>query len=145
MTWFFYLKFAVLLFSLPLVGLAQNTSTSSTGIQNALNQNMTTAMNRTNASCTSDLRIDKSAVENILRLSHNYATHVIEIKVSVNSGNKIRELKWSWAEEIGRTIISLKTSYSQVSPFHFVTLNPGIKKVNVVVENYGCLPNGSNG
>ena len=106
---------------------------------------MTTAMNRTNASCTSDLRIDKSAVENILRLSHNYATHVIEIKVSVNSGNKIRELKWSWAEEIGRTIISLKTSYSQVSPFHFVTLNPGIKKVNVVVENYGCLPNGSNG
>ena len=105
-------------------------------------------MNLTNASCHSDLRIDKSAVENILKLSHNYATHVIEIKVSVNSGNDTRELKWSWADEIGRTIISLKASlprfYSK-SPFPYITLNPGIKEVNVVVENYGCLPNGSNG
>ena len=109
---------------------------------------MTTAMNLTNASCHSDLRIDKSAFENILKLSHNYATHVVEIKVSVNSGNETRELKWSWADEIGRTIISLKASlptfYAKSSFFH-ITLNPGIKEVNVVVENYGCLPNGSNG
>ena len=145
MTSFFYLKFSVLLFSLPLVGLAQNSSTSSTGIENALNQNMTTAMNLANASCHSDLRIDKSAVENILKLSHNYATHVIEI--SVNSGNDTRELKWSWADEIGRTIISLKASLPKfyATPFFYITLNPGIKKVNVVVKNYGCLPNGSNG
>ena len=149
MTTFIYLAFVVLSFSLPLVGLAQNTSTGTT---NASKQNMTTALNLTNASCKSDLRISKLAVENILRLSHHYATHVIEIKISINSGNETRELKWSWADEIGRTIISLslKTSHSQVfdlpiSPFYFVTLNPGIKDVNVVVENYGCLPNGSNG
>ena len=107
---------------------------------------MTTALNLANASCHSDLRIDKSAVENILKLSHNYATHVIEI--SVNSGNDTRELKWSWADEIGRTIISLKASLPRVyakSPLPYITLNPGIKEVNVVVENYGCLPNGSNG
>ena len=135
----------MLLFSLPLVGLAQNTSSSSTGIENVQNQNVTTA------SCHSDLRIDKSAVENILRLSHHYATHVIEIEVSVNSGNQTRQLKWSWTDEIGRTIISLKTSLPQdsilpISSFHHITLNPGIHEVNVVVvENYGCLPNGSNG
>ena len=150
MTTFIYLAFVVLSFSLPLVGLAQNTSTTSTGIENAPNQNMTMALNLTNASCNSDLRIDKSAVENILRLSHHYATHVIEIRVSVNSGNETQELKWSWAAEIGRTIISLKSSLSQdsilpISSFHFITLNPGIKEVNVVVENYGCLPNGSKG
>ena len=134
----------MLLFSLPLVGLAQNTSTSSTGIENVQNQNMT------NASCHSDLRIDKSAVENILRLSHHYATHVIEIKASVSSGNETRELKWSWTDEIGRTIISLKTSLPQdsilpISSFHHITLNPGIHEVNVVVVDYGCLPNGSKG
>ena len=141
---FFYLKFAVLLFSLPLVGLAQNTSSSSTGIDNVQNQNVT------NASCHSDLRIDKSAVENILRLSHHYATHVIEIEASVSSGNETRELKWSWTDEIGRTIISLKTSLPQdsilpISSFHHITLNPGIHEVNVVVVDYGCLPNGSKG
>ena len=138
----------VLLFSLLLVGLATNTSTSSTGTKNALNQNMTTARNLTNASCNSDLRIDKSAVENILRLSHNYATHVVEIEVSVNSGNKTEELKWSWADEIGRTIISLKATFSEYkinsSSLYTFTLYRGIKRVNVVVENYGCLPNESN-
>ena len=117
---------------------------------------MTTTLNLTSASCTSHLRIDELVVENILRLSHHYATHVIEIKVSVNSGNEKPELKWSWADEIGRTIISLKTSLSQgsilllsyylpISSFHYITLNPGIKEVNIVVENYGCLPNGSKG
>ena len=149
MTTFIYLAFVVLSFFLPLVGLAQNTSTFSTGTENASNQNMTTTLNLTNASCNSDLRIDKSAVENILRLSHHYATHVVEIKVSVNLGNKTQELKWCWADGIGRTIISLKTLLSQdlilpISSFHFITLNPGIKKVNAVVENYGCLPTGSN-
>ena len=137
----------MLLFSLLLVGLATNTSTSSTGTKNALNQNMTTARNLTNASCKSDLRIDKSAVENILRLSHNYATHVVEIEVSVNSGNKTQELKWCWADEIGRTIISLKATFSEykvTSPLFTFTLYRGIKRVNVVVENYGCLPNESN-
>ena len=73
---------------------------------------------------------------------------MIEIEVSVNSGNETRELKWSWADEIGRTIISLKTSLPRIyakSPLPYITLNPGIKEVNVAVENYGCLPNRSNG
>ena len=54
------------------------------------------------------------------------------------------------ADEIGRTIISLKTPIPQepilpTSSVHYITLDPGIQEVNVVVENYGCLPNGSNG
>ena len=156
MTTFIYVAFVVLSFFLPSVGLAQNTSM---GTENASNKNMTTTLNLTSASCNSDLRIDEIAVDNILGLSHNYATHVIEIRVSVNSGNETRELKWSWAAEIGRTIISLKTSHSQgsqgpillpsyslpISSFHYITLNPGIKEVDVVVENYGCLPTGSKG
>lgn len=136
MALFDYIKFTVLFFSLPMVGLAQNTSTPS-------NQNMTMIQNLT--SCKSDLRTDELAVEDILRLTRSYTTHVVEITVSVNSGNKTRKLKWSWADEIGRTIISLKASLSQATSFHYITLNAGIKEVNVVVENHGCLPNGSNG
>ncbi|CAB3984045.1 Hypothetical predicted protein [Paramuricea clavata] len=109
---------------------------------------MTATLNQTNASTICKLRIDESTVENILRIMHNYTTHVIEIKVSINSGNKTRrfpELVWPWASEIGRTIISLKAQ--STSSLHIITLTPGIKKVNVVVfeENYGCLPKGSNG
>ena len=136
MALFHYIKFTVLLFSLPMVGLAQNISTPS-------NQNMT--MIRDLTSCNSDLRIDELAVEDILRHTQSYTTHVVEITVSVNSGNKTRELKWSWADEIGRTIISLKGSVSRASSFYYITLNAGVKEVNVVVENHGCLPNGSNG
>ena len=136
MALFHYIKLTVLLFSLPMVGLAQNISTPS-------NQNMT--MIRDLTSCNSDLRIDELAVEDILRHTQSYSTHVVEITVSVNSGNKTRELKWSWADEIGRTIISLKGSVSRASSFYYITLNAGVKEVNVVVENHGCLPNGSNG
>ena len=151
MALFDYIKFTVLLFSLAMVGLAQYTSTPS-------NQNMTMIQNLT--SCNSDLRIHELAVEDILRHAQSYTTHVVEITVSVNSGNKTREFKWSWADEIGRTIISLKalSSFSHTSSssssslynlgtssFHYITLNAGVKEVNVVVENHGCLPNGSNG
>ena len=135
MALFDYINFTVLLFSLPMVGLAQNISTPS-------NQNMTMIRNLT--SCNSDLRIDELAVEDILRHTQSYSTHLVEITVSINSGNKTRELKWSWADEIGRTIISLKGSVSRASSFYYITLNAGAKEVNVVVENHGCLPNGSN-
>ena len=136
MALFDYINFTVLLFSLPMVGLAQNISTPS-------NQNMTMIRNLT--SCNRELRIDELAVEDILRHTQSYTTHVVEITVSVNSGNKTRELKWSWADEIGRTIISLKGSAFRAPSFYYITLNAGVKEVNVVVENHGCLPNGSNG
>jgi hypothetical protein len=129
------------------VGLAQNNSTSSLRDKSGRNLNMAT-LNQTNASTICKLRIDKSTIENILRIMHNYTTHVAEIKVSVNSGNKTRrfpEFTWPWANEIGRTIISLKAQ--STSSLHIIALTPGIKKVNVVVfeENYGCLPKGNNG
>ena len=156
MTSFIYLKFAVLLVHLSWVGFAQNNSTSSTEGKIVSNLNLT-VLNQINTSNICKLRMDESAVENILRFMHNHATHVVEINVFIDSKNETRsfpELVWPWADEIGRTIISLKArtgspSFSNItkSSLHFITLNPGIEKVNVVVseENYGCLPKGSNG
>ena len=154
MTSFIYLKFAVLLVHLSRAGFAQNNSTSSTEGKIISNINLT-VLNQTNTSNICKLRMDESAVENILRFMHNHATHVVEINVFIDSKNETRsfpKLVWPWANEIGRTIISLKArtttfGYITLSSLHFIILNPGIKKVNVVVseENYGCLPTGSNG
>ncbi len=156
MTSFMYFKFAILLLHLSWVGFAQDNSTHSTKGKIVSNLNMT-ALNLTNASSICQLRIDESAVENILRFMHNYTTHVVEINVFIDSKNETRsfpELIWPWANEIGRTIISLKARTSAIynrnitiSSLHFITLNPGIEKVNVIVseENYGCLPTGSIG
>ena len=153
MTSFVYFNCVVLLVHLPWVGLAQENSTSSPGNKNGTKLNMTTS-NRTNALINCTLRIDESAVENILRFMHNYTTHVVKIEVSINSGNKTQrfpELIWPWASEIGRTIISLiarYTSFVQLR-WHFPLspLNGGIEKVDVLVsvKNYGCLSAGSKG
>ncbi|CAB4018798.1 Hypothetical predicted protein [Paramuricea clavata] len=149
----FVFNCVVLLLHLPWVGLAQDHSTSSPEVKNATNLNMT-MLNLTNASIIcKQLRINDSAIENILRLIHDPITHVVEIKVSINSGNKTRrfpEFIWPWANEIGRTIISLKAQsnaiFNQFS-LRISTLNVGIEKVDVVVseEYYGCLPAGSKG
>ena len=159
MTSFVYFHCVVFLLYLPWVGLAQKNSTSSLRDKNGTNLNMTTSnmttLNLTNASINCTLRLDESAVENILRFMHNYTTHVVEIKVSINSGNKTRrfpELIWPWASEIGRTIITLiARSTSSVQPVGWnlplSSLTVGIEKVDVLVseENYGCLPTGSKG
>ena len=156
MTSFLYFKFTVLLVHLSWVGFAQNNSTSSTEGKIVSNLNLT-VLNQTNTSNICKIRMDESAVENILRFMHNHVTHVVEINVFIDSKNETRifpELVWPWANEIGRTIISLKartvaTIFRNItiSSLHFITLNPGIEKVNVVVseESYGCLPTGSNG
>ncbi|CAB4011447.1 Hypothetical predicted protein [Paramuricea clavata] len=113
-----------------------------------------TTSNLTNALNNRKLRIDESTVENILGFMHNYTTNVVEIKVSINSGNKTQrfpELMWPWASEIGRTIISLTARYTSSVQlwWHFPLspLNGGIEKVDVLVsvKNYGCLPTESKG
>ena len=152
-----YLKFAMILLSLPLPRLAsQNNSLSSTENKNSQNVNNTKAINPANGSNICKLRINKLAIEKIVRFMENYATHVVEITVYVMSGNKTQafsDFKWSWASEIGRTIITLKGQtidiFSKdaipISFFHFITLNHGIKEINIVVfeENYGCLQRGN--
>ena len=145
---FVYFNCAVLLLYLPWVqGLAQNNSTSSPENKSGTNLNMTT-LDVTNASSNCTLRMDELAIENIFRFMQDYTTRVVEIKVSINSGNKTQrfpELIWPWANGIGRTIISLKAQ--SASSLHVATLTPGIKKVDMVVfeGNYGCLPKGKNG
>ncbi|XP_028401015.1 uncharacterized protein LOC114524097 [Dendronephthya gigantea] len=102
------------------------------------------------------LRIKKSDIENILRLMLQYTTNVVEMELTIHSKNETRSFpkyKWSWASEIGRTIISLiarpfiKILGVPPSSLNFITLRRGIEKVNVAVfeEIEGCLPTGSDG
>ena len=77
-------------------------------------------------------------------------THVVEIGISIKSWNETQNFqnrKWVWANEIGRTIISLIANMNSVPTWYFSTLSRGIKKVNIVIfeENYGCLPRGDKG
>lgn len=157
MTSFIYLKSVMILLSLSLARPAsRNNSLPSTGCKNSLNVNEAKAINRANGSNICKLRINKLAIEEIVRSMKNYATHVVEITVSVmlkNSTRNFSDFKWPWASEIGRTIIALKGQASDIfskaipiSFFHFITLQHGIKKVNVVIfeENYECLQRRSN-
>ena len=155
---FLYLKSSVLFFQLSLVGSAQDISTTSTPskIDSSLNVNV---LDHTKASAICKLQIYKPTVENILRYMQKHTTHVVVISVYINSKNETRifpELVCPWANEIGRTIISLKAQPggvfsslrgTTISSLHYITLNPGIEKVDVVVYelNYGCLPEGSSG
>ena len=144
-----YLKFAVLLLQLSSVSFAQDTLTTSTPSTIGSTHPNITFSNPINASTICNLRIDESAVENILKS----ISHVTEIHVFIHSKNETRifpEHIWPWADEIGRTIISLKAQRSglvTISSWYFITLTPGIEHMNVVVfeENYGCLPKGING
>ena len=151
-----YLKFAVLLLQLFMMGFAQDTLTTSTPSTIGSIHPNGTVSNPINASVNCNLRLDESAVENILRSMHNHITHVAKIHVIIESKNGTRifpEYIWHWADEIGRTIISLKAqrsglfSISSISSWHFITLNPGIEQMNVIVfeANNGCLPKGING
>ena len=151
--------FLVLLLRLFLVGFAQGILTVSTPSKIDSSLNITVPSDHTNASTICKLQIYKSAVENILRYMQKHTTHVVVISVYINSKNETRifpELVWPWANEIGRIIISLKAQPggvfsslrdTTISSLHYITLNPGIKKVDVVVSesNHGCLPEGSSG
>ena len=165
MTPFTYHKSTILLILLPLMGHAQVNSTFHRENISASNQKSSMILNLTSVRTECKLQVEPSSLENVLRLMRNRAIHVVDLKVSVNLGNKTRnfgQLRWPWASEIGRTIISLKgrtkihhsnyrntkgESIGTISSLHFITLNPGFKELDVVVfeESYGCLPTGNNG
>ncbi|XP_028400502.1 uncharacterized protein LOC114523694 isoform X2 [Dendronephthya gigantea] len=151
---FAYPTLAVVSLFLSLAVFANENSTSSPGGKNvAIDQPMTN-LNLTNTTnrCESHkpkLRISESDVKNIINAMHKYTTNGVEIELTIDSKNETRSFpkyKWSWAGEIGRTIISLITSVAGNKFFCF-TLTPGIAKVNVVVSELtdGCLPTGNNG
>jgi hypothetical protein len=105
-----------------------------------------TALNITNISAICKLQINESTLNNVLQLMHRSTgtTQVVELAVSISSRNETQhfpELKWAWANEIGRTISSLIAQTSPAQPWYFNTLSTGIEKVNIVVleERYGCL------
>ncbi len=111
------------------------------------------ALNRASNSPKCNLQLDESKLEDVLRLQHEPTRNIVKIKISVVSGNKIQyfpEMSWPWANEIGRTIISLvwhaeNTIFS--SPLFTWMLNVGTAEVNIKVkeETDGCLPPGNQG
>ena len=105
-----------------------------------------------NVSKTCKLQINDSVLQNILQLTHESTTQVVELAVLIYSRNGTRmsqELKWAWANKVGGTIISLITQMSSSRPYYFYTLSAGVKNVKVAIselDNYhGCLPTEENG
>ncbi|XP_028403487.1 uncharacterized protein LOC114526163 isoform X2 [Dendronephthya gigantea] len=155
-----YLRFSVFVLLMALVCFVHESSTSSLRGKNVFFYSRMETCNLTSASVKRrddkiKLQMNKSDVENILKLMLQYTTNVVEIELTIHSKNNTRSFpkyKWSWASEVGRTVISLierpfiKLNYKP-SSLHFITLKRGIKKVNVVVfeEIDGCLPTGNKG
>ena len=105
-----------------------------------------------NVSKTCKLQINDSILQNILQLTHESTTQVIELAVLIYSRNGTRmsqELKWAWANKVGGTIISLITQMSSSRPYYFYTLSAGVKNVKVAISEldnyYGCVPTEENG
>jgi hypothetical protein len=99
------------------------------------------------------LQIDKSKIEEILSKHDNSTTNVVNIKISIVPGDKTRyfqELELPWANEIGRTIISLvrrATDTIFTSPLFTSILEVGTEEVDIQIkeETDGCLPYGKEG
>ena len=101
-----------------------------------------------------NLQIDESTIEDVLRLQHEPTTNVINLKVTVVSENETRcfpKMKWPWANELGRTIISLawraKDTAILPSPLFTWTLEVGTEEVDILIteKTDGCLPLGDQG
>ncbi|XP_028400980.1 uncharacterized protein LOC114524065 isoform X2 [Dendronephthya gigantea] len=106
-----------------------------------------------NVTACKTIHFDGSKVEDLLRLMLKPTTKTIEITATVASANKTRvfpEMKWPWANEIGRTLISLvaraKSSVFD-SPLFTFPFEVGIKGISIVAaeDPVGCLPSGKNG
>ncbi len=99
------------------------------------------------------LHIDNSIIEEVLKLQHKPTTNIVRLKVSVISENGTRTrcfpvMEWSWANYIGRTIISLvKQAMLFTSPVFTEILEVGTEKVDIQVmeKTDGCLPPGNEG
>ena len=120
---------------------------------NSTFQRRNNTLNGTSTSAVCKLHINKSEIEEVLRLQYNSTTNTVKIKVSVVSENGTRyfpEMTWLWASEIGRTIISLVRRAKDsifASPFFTSILEIGTEEVDMKVteETDGCLPPGEEG
>ncbi len=112
---------------------------------------MTSFNNKENVSICK-FRLEKSALKYILALTDEPTTQAVEILAWTQS----KAFQWVWANEFGRTLISLIAELSTPAPLtipglltipapqplQFSTLSAGIKEadIRVSVESYRCWP-----
>ena len=103
-----------------------------------------------NASC---VQFDESKLADVLHLIREPAVNTVEMILTVASANRTRvfpEMKWPWANEIGRTLISLtsraKASFLSSNIFT-CALEVSMERVSIEVteETIGCLSPGKKG
>ena len=98
------------------------------------------------------VQFDELKLADMLQLMRESAVNTIGITVTVASANQTRvfpEMKWLWANEIGRTLMSLisRANTMFASPIYTFPLEVGMKTVSTEVteEPTGCLPSGREG
>ncbi|XP_028414145.1 uncharacterized protein LOC114537209 [Dendronephthya gigantea] len=111
-------------------------------------------MSKRNVSSTSckNVQFDETKLADVLHLMRKPAINTIKITVTVSSANRTRvfpEMKWVWANEIGRTLISLISRAESMfaSAIYTFPLEVGMEKVSMEVteEPTGCLTSGKEG
>ena len=160
---FFLLKmstFAKVLTLVPLVILfLPNIASNSAQEFSSMNENIRSkryvAANSSNTTAGCDPKISQSAFKDILKLMSSSKTNVIDLHVWIQSANdtmtKTQVLDGiKWANEIGRTLISLiaqakESSRPMLLPYTR-TMTAGIHGVNIVLaeETIRCLLSGNN-
>jgi hypothetical protein len=143
-TSFYYLTAVIFL-------VCRSTTTFAEG--NSTFQPKNNTFNGSSISAVCKLHINKSEIEEVLRLQYNSTTNTVKIKVSVVSENETRyfpEMTWLWASEIGRTIISLVRLAKDTifpSPLFTSILEIGTEEVDIQIteKTDGCLPPGDEG
>jgi hypothetical protein len=111
-------------------------------------------LNGTNNSTVCNLHVDKSKIKEVLSKHDNSTTtNIVNIKISIGPGNKTRysqKLELPWANENGRTIISLVRRARDTiftSPLFTLILEIGTEEVDIQImeEIDCCLPTGKEG
>lgn len=101
-----------------------------------------------NISCNT-VQFDELKLADVLHLMREPAVNIIKITVTVPFANRTRglpEMKWPWANVIGRTIFSLISRIIAIFDLQLYTLplEVGMETVSVEVREklIGCLPSG---
>ena len=97
-----------------------------------------------------NLTVDQSVLTTISELTHDSAMNLVELQLFVGSENESRllpDVKWAWANNIGREIMLILTKNLGLNLQAVRTLTVGRIKLAVqIYENpQGCIPSKKNG
>ena len=97
-----------------------------------------------------NLTVDQSVLMTISELTHDSVINIVELQLFVSSENKSRlppDVKWVWANNVGREIMLILIKNSELNLQAVRTLTVGRIKLTVqIYENpQGCIPCKKNG